>query len=428
MLLAASQLLLAASAAGYAGSTARHTSSRKHAAASPASFAVAAAGAQSLPVLSAGTVSGTSAPGMGLWQNGEPARLGPSGPSEFQLNLGRAIDTLRVDHPRLFTHPPDLSIFTEGIELHDVSGAKLRGKAQYERVFGMLRFLRRAAMQHAELTHRLVVHDHSIRMRWTAKLWMRDPALDFIPGMGSVEAKLVYMDGVSVYELDVHGFIRTHRLENVAMRDLGEASTAASREFSALLGLSGGHYAEPEVALPFLGAALAAFATEEEPELKLAAADAGAALSRLLHTSKGRKVRRGGEPMASASMGTDESPMQRAARERAEDAAAKSELAARNKRDSGEKAKRSFTNPFGSVGPTPCESSYDCDAPLVCCDLIVASVCCGGGIFIPQRSPQQRMQEQLIPIPVERDEPRGRGMPPNYPGPRGGPDPRYPQN
>lgn len=193
MLLAASQLLLAASAAGYAGSTARHTSSRKHAAASPASFAVSAAGAQSLPVLSAGTVPGTSAPGMGLWQNGEPARLGPSGPSEFQLNLGRAIDTLRVDHPRLFTHPPDLSIFTEGIELHDVSGAKLRGKAQYERVFGMLRFLRRAAMQHAELTHRLVVHDHSIRMRWTAKLWMRDPALDFIPGMGSVEAKLVYM-------------------------------------------------------------------------------------------------------------------------------------------------------------------------------------------------------------------------------------------
>ena len=68
--------------------------------------------------------------------------------------------------------------------------------------------------------------------------------------------------------------------------------------------------------------------------------------------------------------------------------------------------------------PQECETSYDCDAPMVCCDLIVASVCCSGG----QRSNNQegQMQGQLIPIPVEVDkplpgDPRGGSTPPQYP-------------
>jgi hypothetical protein len=53
----------------------------------------------------------------------------------------------------------------------------------------------------------------------------------------------------------------------------------------------------------------------------------------------------------------------------------------------------------------------------VCCDLIVASVCCSGG----QRARNDpQLQEQLIPIPVEVDrplpgDPRGGPTPPQYP-------------
>ena len=49
-----------------------------------------------------------------------------------------------------------------------------------------------------------------------------------------------------------------------------------------------------------------------------------------------------------------------------------------------------------------------------------------GGMLIPTKSPQQRMQEQAIPIPVERDQPGAPrippsgGLPPNYPGGPGG--------
>merc|ERR1719163_2049540 len=155
-----------------------------------------------------------------------PPLNAPKGPSEYQLNLGRAIDTLRVDHPRLFTHKPDFSIFTEDVVLRDPSGApRLSGLDQYSRVFDMLRFLRRGTMQDAQLTHSLVVSDSTIRVRWNAKLWMRDPALGFNT-LANGEAALVHLDGVSVYELNDAGLVRAHGLENIVISG-GEKEQAA---------------------------------------------------------------------------------------------------------------------------------------------------------------------------------------------------------
>ena len=68
-----------------------------------------------------------------------------------------------------------------------------------------------------------------------------------------------------------------------------------------------------------------------------------------------------------------------------------------------------------------CETSYDCDAPMVCCDLIVASVCCSGGMRAPS-SQEGVLQRQLIPIPVEKDD--NSGLPPGVPG-GGSAPPRY---
>ena len=52
----------------------------------------------------------------------------------------------------------------------------------------------------------------------------------------------------------------------------------------------------------------------------------------------------------------------------------------------------------------PCETSYDCDAPSVCCDLLFTSVCCDSGLLIPTTDPA--MQPRAIPIPVEGDRSR----------------------
>lgn len=90
-----------------------------------------------------------------------------------------------------------MSIFTKGIELHDPSGKRLSGMKQYERVFDALRFLRRTTMQDAEMTYRIVVVDEAIRVRWSLKMWMRDPALGLTNMVTNGEPALVHIDGVS---------------------------------------------------------------------------------------------------------------------------------------------------------------------------------------------------------------------------------------
>lgn len=134
----------------------------------------------------------------------------PLGPSEYELNLGRVIDTLRFDYPCLLTREPDFSIFVDGIELHDPSGMRLRGIHQYRRFFHALRFLRKTTLCDCEITFRLAVTNAAVRVRWSSKLWMRDPALGLLSGSP------MHLDGVSVYELDDVGLVIRHRLEITA--------------------------------------------------------------------------------------------------------------------------------------------------------------------------------------------------------------------
>ena len=111
--------------------------------------------------------------------------------------------------------------------------------------------------------------------------------------------------------------------------------------------------------------------------------------------------------------------MQRAASEREEDAAKARRLAELR---TPAKPKREEGGFFGIKRPQTCETSYDCDAPLVCCDLIVASVCCGGGMLVGA-PPDPIYQPRAIPIPVEKDSP----FPPGINPPTGGGSaPQYP--
>jgi hypothetical protein len=233
-----------------------------------------------------------------------PTPLRRKTPSEYELNRGHVIDCLQSDYPVLFTKEPDLSFFSPGIVLIDPSGSvRGRGLGQYGRIFGMLRFFRRAAMQDAQLTYRLVVDDAAsavrrlrqlhqlplpplcgppshhtaphalasnpravvcqavdvlpsplmqlhacahhcpppfaphafashpraifhtrlphmsfpqIRVRWSAKLWMRDPAFGLDTFADGAPAVL-HFDGVSVYELSDKGMVKAHKVDNMAV-------------------------------------------------------------------------------------------------------------------------------------------------------------------------------------------------------------------
>jgi len=57
---------------------------------------------------------------------------------EFEINLGRAIDTLRADYPDLLKSAPDFDIYSEKIVAVDPGGAELVGITAYKRFFKFL--------------------------------------------------------------------------------------------------------------------------------------------------------------------------------------------------------------------------------------------------------------------------------------------------
>lgn len=102
--------------------------------------------------------------------------------------------------------------------------------------------------------------------------------------------------------------------------------------------------------------------------------------------------------------------MERAARERAEDEEKARQLDERRSALMGSQEQEGggFFSAMKRTMPKQCETSYDCERPEVCCDLLFGTVCCSGGMMIPTvDGPQMGLQRQgaMIPIPVEADRP-----------------------
>jgi hypothetical protein len=239
-------------------------------------------------------------------------------PSEYHLNLGRLVDTMAVDHPALFDRPQDLSLFADTVELRGPDGnARTHGLGQYTALFDLLRFVRRVAMDDATLTHRIVIEDRSVRLRWSAKLHMKDPTFGLTSFGG--EPVVVHVDGVSVYDLDGRGHVHVHRLENVVM---------SGRDRDALL-----NYPNLELMwrLPALVPPAMPVPAGAGGRLSLGAPAQAAATALRRAVARTKGAHRGGAPrmvLAGDDGAEGETPMERAARERAEDAAEAARLKA----------------------------------------------------------------------------------------------------
>lgn len=263
----------------------------------------------------------------------------------------------------------------------------------------MLRFLRSTMMSAAEVTYRLVVQNDTIRVRWCAKLWMRDPlAVVVLPGKSKDAGALVQLDGVSIYELNADGLIRLHRLDDIAL-------TGPNQEAVANLGFAWPH---PELAVPTAARSffrsLSEAALAGGPGVAVGVTSSGAPQPQPpqvkepgpFHPQR-HGAPRAPPPLASAAA-EQESPMERAARERAEDAMKERRLLEKL-RESQKKKDWGFG--LASLAPTPCETSFDCESPMVCCDLLFASVCCSNGLMWVCRS--RSCRASLFPYPSRKE-------------------------
>jgi len=352
------------------------------------------------PVLPIGTLGAT---GLRFDQVRDATRIESD---ECHANVGCVIDTLRRDYPSLLREEPDLSMFTSDVELvHADSGTRLEGLDQYARLLHMLRFMRNSTLTKDEVTHRIVLGgvactggETTIRVRWNAKLWMHDLRTALMPSAAE-ERSNVQIDGISIYRLNATGFIFRHELESIEVTPSALQHVfkpvwtwavvgAPSAEVPAPAGLGARFFASP----PPLSENGGGSRSEGERDglTRTAACDGGDIATR------------------------QETPMERAARERAED----SEKVRRLSELRSPRAEEKRPGLLGSLklprAPESCESNYDCERPLVCCDLVVARVCCSSGHMIGAPPPSVGLQPEPVRVPVDDgpwDGGRGAGAP-----------------
>ena len=167
----------------------------------------------------------------------------PNAPSEYDLNVGKLVDSLRHDYPMMLESEPDLSLFMNNVEFEGGPfGSSVQGLDRYKRALGSLRWANKVANVDAEIGTRIVLSGGAVRVRWTACMRMRQsPAMAKL-GLGGISEPSAVVDGISVYELDSRGHVRKHRLENVATHG-GQLSPALSSHLASLTGLIGGRSA-----------------------------------------------------------------------------------------------------------------------------------------------------------------------------------------
>jgi len=133
---------------------------------------------------------------------------------EYELNLGKAMDTLRKDYPELLRRQPDYSIYHEDIKVSDPSGLQTIKLTNYrssirilQSLVGLIYNTDRSTIQNR------MVYDFtrdSIRVSWNIAL---------VPKVVGNDRNSLYIDGVSVYKLNAKGVIVEHRFEKLLINN-----------------------------------------------------------------------------------------------------------------------------------------------------------------------------------------------------------------
>lgn len=310
--------------------------------------------------------------------------------NEYKLNLGKALDTLRSDYPKIFEACPDFSIYHQSLEVIDPSGVTLHGLNNYKNFFRVLRGIVSFfyCADKSNLTFRLVYDwaRSSIRVAWHVTL---------IPKAiyGGVRNPL-YVDGVSVYETNNIGVITQHRVEHLLLNDKPAMTPngifhAINREAQSVpvLGVDGIlHYNNYN---SFSSDAATATATtgEHEPFNKES-----------FEQRNTYRKKYGLKPLTPDEFIEIEQKTRlleqetKLKREQLTQAAA----ATANKQK-----QRNRKGLFSSLFENTCESNFDCERPEVCCDLIVKKVCCSTGVKVHSNGVMG--QRALVPVPARPD-------------------------
>jgi len=354
---------------------------------------------------------------------------------EFEINLGRAVDTLKADYPDLLTANPSWNIYHSDLEVIDPTGVSLHGLENYKKAFdfihGVVKWF--YCEEKSALTSIRVGYDWArkcIRVSWNVEM---------VPRMiyGGTRNKL-HVDGISEYYLDRgSGLINEHKVSHLLINN--QAVRPERGIFNALAEMypvenEGGipvytkqkrttwedsltnHIVPFQTWNPLAPRVSSLFASSNDSTMPLPGDSEPMSYDLEAFQRKNKSRMRFGAPPL-----TPEEFVRIQEEVRAMDAVNKKKAAylgeqikERAAAANQKKKQESFlSNLFGGALKNGCESNFDCERPEVCCDIGLKKVCCSDGLGIVEGIPVEKYQRALLKVPMKNDN-YDRNPSPNY--------------
>eukprot|EP00554_Chaetoceros_debilis_P008164 CAMPEP_0194081184 /NCGR_PEP_ID=MMETSP0149-20130528/7046_1 /TAXON_ID=122233 /ORGANISM="Chaetoceros debilis, Strain MM31A-1" /LENGTH=489 /DNA_ID=CAMNT_0038763065 /DNA_START=119 /DNA_END=1588 /DNA_ORIENTATION=+ len=335
---------------------------------------------------------------------------------EFELALGKALDTIKLDYPKLLTTDPDFSIYHNDIEVIDPSGVTLHSIDSYKASFQFLHMVIKLFYCHEKsgLTFRLVYDcaRKNIRVSWNAELVPRQL-------YGGVR-NILHVDGISVYEFDREsGLINRHRVEHLLVNDAPVKAPQGIFQAIKQEATQG-----PEGTPVWNTQQMKNLNSKSNTVLEFRPSNKSSTSTSLFSSSsddmddgvqfdakafaKKNAVRKkfGLQPHTPEEflrIEIENKALEIAQQEKAASASAAAEMT------QSKPKKGNFMNKlFGNVLKDTCETNWDCNRPELCCDFGFKKTCCSSGLGIFNGAPGELQQ---IPVQVVADDHLQRGGP-----------------
>jgi hypothetical protein len=323
--------------------------------------------------------------------------------SEYELNLGKCLDTLQQEVPYFAEREFSWDIYTRDISFGDPTGEKIRGIKAYQTFFSTLRALRSIMYSDVQVTKNKIRYDWNgkrIIVRWQSTWTMKGAR------------KPAYVDAVSYLSLNDKGLIYKHELDNVNIngQDVNPnyAAGFVGMQELAVAGIQGkvpsyGFGDDSEEAKYLLDKAKTTGFAFDTGSMKPKTKPAITVLPS--NPDLGQRMKDHPEQTAVYMVNTQNANPPKKRPETMESSAeATSDKAEKPKRKKQAREKPKWRNIPGT-----CDGVWDCDAGMECCDYNVAKFCCSGGVGIPamggiidaMQNPFGRApQPGLVPIPI----------------------------
>eukprot|EP00537_Pseudo-nitzschia_pungens_P013358 CAMPEP_0172383556 /NCGR_PEP_ID=MMETSP1061-20121228/1414_1 /TAXON_ID=37318 /ORGANISM="Pseudo-nitzschia pungens, Strain cf. pungens" /LENGTH=472 /DNA_ID=CAMNT_0013111841 /DNA_START=202 /DNA_END=1620 /DNA_ORIENTATION=+ len=378
--------------------------------------------------------------------------------NEFEMQVGRAMDTLRDDYPNILVKDPDYSIYSADMELIDPSGFHVHGVRNYENAIRLVHTLVSLfyCPEQSDLTFRMCFDKarQNIRIHWNAHVVPK--------AIFGGEKTTLHVDGISIYEFDRQtGNITQHRLERLVMNDdqitteqgvfaaLRKQALASQvdgipsfhRHMESMTKITGDKLQTnlnqnlPDNVLRFQNFnsrgsllfgdddnndnrddnhddRLSSFVTASSARSRLTAMsssatsdpDGDSSAADDLKKKNAARQKFGLKPLTMEEFLEIEQQIKELDTQQQKKAAAAAvdlERTKQQKQNSG-----GFLGKlFGQVMKDTCESNYDCERPEVCCDFGFKKMCCSSGMRVVDGFQNRQGQLAEVPVPIYNPNP-----------------------